>query len=207
MLITLSGMVGSGKSTAAAHVMRILEEHGQQSRSLRFQSLPCFTWLRRDTKEDAAPAVPVSSSATPARLRWKGYRPKRLGFLETVVYLLRIVLFRVYRRLRWERGVWYICDRYFYDVFVHYHLTSRSERLFYGLLRACIPSPDVALLLTAPPERIAMRRPDYSPEYLDQVTAAYGGLTTHFPSLIEIASDQDGASLLATAVERAVAKR
>jgi hypothetical protein len=82
-----------------------------------------------------------------------------------------------------------VLDRYFYDSFVHFTLSSARERLYLAALRWLIPVPDIALVLIASDHTIARRRPDYAPEYVSAAGDKYRTLRTHFPELIEVSAD------------------
>jgi hypothetical protein len=189
MLITVSGIVGSGKSTAVKRITTILESAGVPARDLRFQSLPCFAWLtpgsrKRRSRTDRSP----SANAPQEPKRWKGYRRRPLTARSAAVYIVRIVMFRLYR-LTWRSEQWHITNRYFYDSLTHYHLTGQAERLWYGLIRRLIPVPDIAILVTASAETVSARRPGYAPEYLLEVARGYDRLRADFPALVEVRTD------------------
>ena len=181
--VTVSGIVGSGKSTVAGHAAEFLRHAGIPVSSWRFQSLPCFTWLRpRASRLGGHPARAAAGGR-----RWTGYSQKPLTARVAFGYALRALSFRVFR-LRHRRGC-HLFNRYFYDSFVHYRLTGRRERLYAAILRRVIPVPDVAIVLVASQGTIARRRPQYAPEYITQAAMAYGRLREHFPQLIEISTD------------------
>lgn len=182
MLITVSGSVGSGKTTVAAHVIRVLEREGVSATEWRFQSLPCFTFLKPQRASRAPEGV-----ESPAK-RWTGYRRKPLTARVALGYVARILAFRVFRRWRGSRGC-YISNRYFYDNLVHYRLETTLERLYVAVLRTLVPTPDLAILLVASPETIAARRPQYATEYVSSLQEAYKRLHAQFPALVEISTD------------------
>jgi thymidylate kinase len=189
MFISVSGMVGSGKTTIANHLVRLASSRGAHATCLGFQTLPCFSILRSsrrgDRREDRA--VP-ESAADSAPLRWIGYKRKRLTATATLAYLTRIIAFQIYRRC-WSSQRVYVLNRYFYDVFAHYDLNTPSERFYYSVLRTIMPVPDLAIVALAAPEIIAKRRPNYSNEYLAEVGRAYDALRERFPELIELRTD------------------
>lgn len=185
MLITISGMVGSGKSTAANRIVRILDEQGIRAEQLRFQYLPCFTWMKRRPTQAAAPPRTPVSSARPKR--WIGYRTKRLTAGLAAGYILRVLAFRAFR-LRSGGDDVQVMDRYFYDSFVHFELRRPSERFYAAVLRRLIPKPDVSILLLVPQELAASRCPDYSADYLASVDAAYRKLPARFAGLVQVPS-------------------
>lgn len=120
MFITVSGMVGSGKTTVANRLLTLLQARGVDASCLRFQALPCFTFLRsplrRRQRTSEGRATPAGTQAR--TIRWSGYRRKRLTAGVTLVWVARIVAFRIYR-LFWRSNRVYVLNRYFYDLLVH----------------------------------------------------------------------------------------
>jgi thymidylate kinase len=188
MLITVSGIVGSGKSTLGHQVADIATTRGATAHQLKFRALPCFRWL--------SPGSGSTPASEPKRheqtVRWSNYRRRRLTARAALVYLARVVAFRLYR-LSWRADDWYICNRYFFDSLAHFELSTGSERAWLRLLRRFIPRPDLAVLAVASPDEIARRRPHYSAEYLTQVGQAYASVQAWFPDLVEVRTDLDSA--------------
>lgn len=197
MLVTISGMVGSGKTTAATHVSELLRQRGIQVESWRFQTLPIFR------RQPSSATAPPSANSEPRAERWAGYTRKRLTARLALGQILRALAFRVYR---WTRpsSRHQVCSRYFYDSFVHYALTTRRELLYAKLIRRCIPRPDLALLMVASADTIRSRRPRYSASYVTHVWRAYETLPQMFPELITIATNPDDNA--ADAIEREILK-
>lgn len=190
MFISVSGMVGAGKTTVANAIADSLRASGLEATTWRFQSLPCFTLLRRSLHPSAhQPRTSAEDGkAGPATVRGAGYRRNRLTLSRTLVYLVRILAFRAYMLL-WRRGEWRVFNRYFYDLFAHLDLTRRAERRYFALLQALVPIPDLAIVTVAELETVARRRPNYSSEYLREVAAAYRRLQRDVPGLVEIRTD------------------
>lgn len=190
MFISVSGMVGSGKTTIANQLVCFANSRGVHATCLRFQTLPCFSILRpprraRHRHEDRATPKQATGSAP---LRWVGYRRKRLTATAALVYLTRIIAFQVYRRC-WSSNRVYVLNRYFYDLFAHYALNTSTERFYYSVLRMLMPVPDLAIVVLATPDTIAQRRSNYSIEYLTEVGRAYDDIRVRFPDLIELRTD------------------
>lgn len=195
MVISVSGTVGSGKSTAASGVADAMRRHGQEVALLRFQKLPCFTVFRTRLSPpvevvEGFPEQPVNA------IRWANYTQKPLGPLQAAVYLARMIAFRIYRA-RWSGDRVYVLNRYFYDLFAHYRLATNAERFWLRLLRAAMPVPDLAIVVLADVEALAARRPEYAPEYLAASSAAYSKLRRDFPNLVELRNDAGVADLTA----------
>lgn len=189
MIVSISGPVGSGKTTIARRVADALGDTAGHVEIVRFQSLPCFTWLRSSLKaESTRPASTSAGGRAEPRARWQGYERKPLSLANAVVYLARIVAFRFYT-LSWSRRDIVVTNRYFYDLFPHYQLDGLAERFYFRVLRAAMPVPAVAILAQANEETLARRRPDYAPEYIAAMASAYGAMRTRFPELRELQTD------------------
>lgn len=189
MLVSVSGIVGSGKTTVANRLLDLFRAAGHDATCLRFQTLPCFTFLRSPlrTKYPARDRAAGREDDVPG-VRSSGYRQKTLTLIVTLTYIARFMTFRIYR-LSWGSERMYVLNRYFYDLFVHYRLERRAERLYFAVLRALMPVPDVSILLAAEPDTIAQRRANYSREYLVALGDAYLRLRESFPELVEIRTD------------------
>jgi thymidylate kinase len=186
MLVTVSGIVGSGKTTAAKAVAARLRHDGIEPVELwNFRTLECFTRLRK-----AAPTTNDSVEGPADSPRGLHYRPRTLTAALAAGYAVRILAFRRYRSRR--RGAHHICNRYFYDNFSHFALRTRRERFWLALLRLLVPTPDLAILVVASPATIAERRPNYAPEYLSAVGAASARLPGLFPELQTVSTDGEG---------------
>jgi thymidylate kinase len=197
MLVTVSGPVGSGKSTIVEQILDFARTQGRHASYWRFQTLPCFRLLRRrePVETDPEPGSPAPRGA--------GYGRRPLGVRAATLLIVRMLAFGVYRRLH-RRDQWFVCNRYFYDNLVHFEMTTHRSRMYASLLRWCVPRPDVAFLVGAPVPVIASRRPGYAEEYLTSTTEAYGRLRGDFPQLIDV-SGQDLAAARAV-IEAACAK-
>lgn len=185
MLITFSGMVGSGKSTAGKHVAGVLAAAGVPCHYVRFRTLGITPFKSSSDKRGAGKQVPNVRVVS----RASGFQLRRLTAAITCGYLARMLAFRWLGPSR-TASEWFILDRYFYDSFVHYGLGTRRERLYAMLLQRVMPVPDIAVLLVASSETIAARRPDYAPEYISLAGRGYGRLRARFPELIEIRTDR-----------------
>jgi thymidylate kinase len=186
MLITVSGMVGSGKSTTAAVIVEVLAATGLNPRYLRFRYLKLFGFARHTPGE----SKPGGEAPPTTRVRGSGFALRRLTAARTIGYAARILAFRLSGVGTPSRCD--VLDRYFYDNFVHYELNSRRERLYASVLRRLIPTPDVSILLVASDRTISTRRSHYAPEYLVTVARRYEALPNVFPHLIRVSTDPGG---------------
>lgn len=186
MLITVSGIVGSGKTTAATRVAEALREHGVEATVVRFQSLPCFR-LPSPSRRSAGAPGPAHEGETSER-RGVGYRQRPLSAPLAAGYVARVIAFRAYS-VRWPSSNAHILNRYFYDNFVHLQLRTFRERAYYSLLRRLVPAPDLALHVVSDLPTLASRRPNYSMEYLAVLNEAYRGRLPEFPGVVELRTD------------------
>lgn len=184
-LITVSGMVGAGKSTWVSNIVEQLARDG-----IVAERLPFRRRSSRDQHKTSGAGKMVESDGTGTTpgvgARWSGFRPRRLSALTALGYAGRTLLFRA---RFWRRKNVLVLDRYFYDSFVHYRLSTHREQLYMALLGRLIPTPDLAILLLAEATTVAGRRPDYAIEYVEPVSAAYARLPRYFPALIPITTD------------------
>ena len=186
VLVTVSGMVGAGKSSGESRMLRMLHDAGVPAEAWRFRTLPCFSFPFGSSTQ------PPASTARPApSVRGRGYRRRQLTLGATVAYLWRMAAFRVYRRWRQHDG-WTICNRYFYDNLAHFELDAPEAGTLLSVLQRFMPRPDLAIVFIASPAVIADRRPQYSAEYLDQVGQSYSSVIARFPELVVVNSDPGG---------------
>jgi thymidylate kinase len=187
MLITLSGMVGAGKSTTARTIVETLQRAGVDATYVRFRSLRMLPF-----RTQQRPSPPQNTSPAPSvRPRWSGFRARPLTLDKTCGYIARIVAFRLFGPGR-SSGSCHVLDRYFYDSFVHYELRSRRERFYASVLQHLIPKPDVAIVVTASPETIAARRPEYAASYITATHYEYERLPERFPGLVRLDTEAGG---------------
>jgi thymidylate kinase len=200
LLVTVSGMVGTGKTTAIRQIADVMQRKGIASAEWRFQRLLCITLRPRRSGSHTA------SGAT--ERRGVGYQSRRLTAFIVLGHLVRIIAFRVFRR--WPPvPTAAISDRYFYDSLAHYELGTRRERIYSAILRRMIPKPDVAFLMVASPQAVAMRRPQYTTDYLQNVAQGYDRVLRLFPELIEITSEPQhkGLEQIGVILEQKLASR
>jgi thymidylate kinase len=190
MLVTVSGIVGGGKTTTAKIVTERLRHNAIEPVEVwNFRRLACFARLSRRAPD----SLDGFDAVAPAQ-RGVNYAPRTFTAALAVGYAVRIVSFRRYRFRR--RGTHHVCNRYFYDNFAHFALRTRRERFWLALLRFLIPTPDLAILVVASPSTISHRRSNYAPEYLSAVAAAYERLPGLFPELRTVSTDSDDATAL-----------
>jgi thymidylate kinase len=182
--VALSGVVGSGKSSAAKLVVQELRAAGCEAEHVRFQD---FTGSRSSAKATESTTESRRQEQKDAGQRWAGYARRPLTIPTAAGYVFRTVLFR--RRLqRLPAETIVVFDRYFYDSLVHFDLNSAGLPL--QLLVKAIPEPTVAALLLVQERTILERRNRYAEEYARQVAEAYEELPRRFPGLLVARTDE-----------------
>jgi thymidylate kinase len=183
MLITVSGIVGSGKSNVSRRLVSLLAGSQRVPKYHRFRHLKAlnFTQLLPANRPGAI------RREAPNALRGCGFKLRPLTAGRATAYALQILAFRLSRM--GTGGRCDVLDRYFYDSFAQYSLTSRKERLYLRMLRRAIPAPDLAVLLIARDETIESRRLNYAQEYVSVVGHQYRELSKLFPNLKIICTD------------------
>lgn len=207
MLITFSGIVGSGKSRGVRQVLKLLTTWGYMPYYPRFRFLRWRhlllppvrkPWQKPKAQSYAAlPYVPVNTQMPKRACRIA----KRLSFLRFLGYWLRIMRFRLVMAVHFRKRL-VVLSRYFYDSFVHLHVSTARERKYLRWLFSVMPKPDLAFLMVVHPETALQRRPAYDGEALRQLAENYANLRKYQQDLVMIATDN--VRLVACQIEQAV---
>lgn len=181
MLITFSGLDGSGKSTQAKMLQKLLQKEGYQT---VFIHLTHWTWVNRIGEK-------FFKESKDQQVRSKKYPGKFLPRLTIMLIdVLRFWLLWVYSKLL---GHILICDRYFFDLgvqAVYRHEMSKSIVNIYGRL---VPRPSVAFWLKVLPDVARQREGDHGPDYYKEKDCLYNELFNQFCgiSIITVTSRED----------------
>jgi thymidylate kinase len=196
LLITFSGLDGSGKSTLIqwltatlqADKRRVVVLHMNNHVGLRayarflFEGVPrAFRGTNGTAPTDGprsamrdlgAPGVRGALRRIRIALTWSRW-------LREIVYPFDLLIFLAYRLyIETLRNRILIMDRYFYDSLADMSDGRRWTSL--RLLQALTPTPDVAFLLDVPPEQADRRKPEQPFGFLNRRWQAYNAL---FPSI------------------------
>lgn len=193
MLISFSGMVGSGKTINAKKTLRWLRALGHEPYYLRFRLINWRSLWRTPASEPWREKETLARSHKPhTQARALTPRPatsdKQLTFALFLGYLVRIGLFRLFVALHHRRHL-LVVNRYFYDSFAHFRMTSpREQKLLHWLIKAA-PEPELAILLVLKPETSHRRRPAYAFEELQRLAENTLALKNYAPHLRLVATD------------------
>ncbi|NLG26870.1 MAG: hypothetical protein GX557_03115 [Chloroflexi bacterium] len=185
MLITLSGIDGSGKSAHARALVRALEtcevsvrsvwSRGGSSR-LTDAAIALAKPLLRTGADAETPAGETRASNVQRKRTWMKRPLLRAGW----VWLVTLDLLVQYGwRVAWPlwRGRVVVSDRYTYDALVELAALTGSSRVYDSLagrlLRALTPRPRRAYLLDVAPYQALARKPDETLEFLTEQAQTY----------------------------------
>ena len=176
LLISFSGLDGSGKSTQIENLTRHIHSLGLKTVHLAFwDDVVVGTKYRegfvhkvyKSEKGIGAPGKPVER-------RDKNVRKWYLSIARHGLYLLDALhLCEVVARARRGRPDVVIVDRYIYDQLANLPLDNAVSRTFAKFVHSFVPRPDVAYLLDADVEAARARKPEYPVEFMHKSRAAY----------------------------------
>jgi thymidylate kinase len=176
LLISFSGLDGSGKSTQIAETVLLLERSGLRVRTLAFwDDVVVLTRFREDFVHKVYQSERgIGALGKPVRRRDKNVRVWYLTLARHALYVLDACnLRRVIARQRNADVDVVIMDRYLYDELANLPLDSFLSRSLVRLLSRLAPRPELALLLDADPEAACARKPEYPLEFMRQCRTWY----------------------------------
>jgi thymidylate kinase len=200
MLITFSGLDGSGKSTLVDYLKESLEKENRKvAVSHMNYDIGLYSTLRLLKKKISGNGNRTQSHAPreeahagkfrsrSARLRYQLVWNKGLRFL---IYPLDVVIFVFYRFYveKVNRQV-LIMDRYFYDTLVDVTGARRTLRLRF--LSWLTPTPNLPVYLDVTAERAFERKNEYSVDYLNRRRMSYQKLIANLPGVLVLSTSHD----------------
>ena len=176
LLITFSGVDGSGKSTQIARLEDTIAARGLSVRRLAFwDNVVVLTRFREGFVHKVYKSERgIGAPGKPVERRDKNMRGWHLTLARHVLYLLDAVnLRRVVWRARRSGADILILDRYVYDQVANLPLDNVATRSFVRLLAAIAPRPDLAYILDADPESARARKPEYPVDFIRKSRESY----------------------------------
>ena len=205
MLITFSGLDGSGKSTLIAHLKQSLEQQNMKVavshmnydvglysliRSIMKLRTNAASPEEHQTPEFHAPrerAFENKFKSKAAKIRYLLVWNKSLRLLVYPLDVLMFVAYRLYVEKLSHKVL--IMDRYFYDTLVDLSGPRRTVRT--RLLSWLIPTPNLSIYLDCNPENAFVRKQEYSVDYLKGRRLSYLKLISNLPRMLVVSTDQD----------------
>ena len=173
MIITFSGLDGTGKTTYAEMVddhMRKIEKKCRRFHVIK-SSLSYFF-----THKIVGGVSKKAKQTAESGLRDKGgsLTSGILAFAKKGFLLVDILLFNVrYGRLKGKEDDFLVADRYFYDELVQAHYLGIAGRMFSRVYEKLIIKPDVAFFVELPPEKAYDRKNEFDIEYFKAKSSIY----------------------------------
>lgn len=145
MLITFSGIDGSGKTSLSKRAKDYLLSRGTNARVSAVYQNSIFLKIGRMTGRIS----PYLKSELEGKInRASGLKKGFIIFLRKLFLFLDIFVFRASLCLSGIRKTAVICDRYFFDTIAHYLYLEIINEYEASLFLKIIPSPDMSILLT-----------------------------------------------------------
>lgn len=176
LLVSFSGLDGSGKSTQIHALREFLESAGLKTETLAFwDNVVVGTKYRegfvhkvyKSEKGIGAPGKPVERRDKNVRKWYLSIARHFLYFIDAV-HLCQVVA----KAKRGNIDV-LIMDRYIYDELANLPLGNPLSRLFVRAMHTMVPRPDVAYLLDADIEAARARKPEYPVDFMKVCRIAY----------------------------------
>jgi thymidylate kinase len=161
MIITFSGVDGSGKTTQARYVVQLLQSRGY---SVRYVHMTRWTWVY------AIGQCLKSLQEHDYSFERPSWRPDSLGWLvkvaRQIISLVDLLRFRVYAFYQTHvRQRILVCDRFFYDLEIQALYTGAMGPSFARWYWSLAPAPTVSILLDVLPEIAQQRESQHLPAY------------------------------------------
>ena len=179
LLISFSGLDGSGKTTQIDNARAVLAQLGVRDALLAFWDnvvVGC-RWREGFVHKVYKSEIGVGAPGKPVNRRDKNVRKWYLSLARHGLYLMDALhlVWVVSQAMRSGAQV-VILDRYIYDELANLPLGNRLTRAFVRFVHSFVPRPDIAYLLDADPVAANARKPEYPVEFMRENRARYFAL-------------------------------
>jgi thymidylate kinase len=176
LLISFSGLDGSGKSTQIANLQQFLQNRGQHCKLLAFWDDVVVLSRYREgfVHKVYGSERGIGAPGQPVNRRDKNVRKWYLTLARHGLYLLDALHLAVVVAAAKRSGVdAIIMDRYIYDELANLPLANPATRIFVRAVHGIVPRPDLAYLLDVDPEQARQRKPEYPLDFLYSCRRSY----------------------------------
>src|SRR5919109_1016566 len=177
ILVSFSGLDGSGKTTQIENLRSVLAARGYSTQLLAFwDNVVVLTRYREGFVHKVYGSEHgVGAPGKPVERRDKNIQRWYLSLARHALYFLDALhLCWVIARARRRAGAdVIIMDRYAYDEWANLSLRNPLTRIYIRAVSLLIPRPDVAYLLDADPVAARARKPEYPVEFMKKCRVAY----------------------------------
>lgn len=176
LLISFSGLDGSGKSTQIQNLISYLQARGLAVHTLAFwDNVVVFSRYREGFVHKVYGSERgIGAPDRPVNRRDKNVRKWYLSLARHFLYLADAIHLRVvinHARSLPVQAV--IMDRFIYDELANLPLSNPLTRWFVRVVAALAPRPDIAYLLDADPKAARARKPEYPVDFMRECRSAY----------------------------------
>jgi thymidylate kinase len=176
ILVSFSGLDGSGKTTQIENLRSVLAERGYSSHLLAFWDNVVVLSRYREgfVHKVYGSERGIGAPGKPVERRDKNVRRWYLSLARHLLYLLDAIhLSWVVARARRAPVDVVIMDRYIYDEWANLPLHHPLTRAYVRLVNRLVPRPAVAYLLDADPIAARARKPEYPVDFMQKCRVAY----------------------------------
>lgn len=176
LLISFSGIDGSGKSTQIERLCSMLTDSGLSVTQLAFwDNVVAFSGLRAGFSHKFLHSEGgVGAPNKPVQRNDKNTQTWSLNLSRAVLYFFDALnLRRVFNKIRKSNPQVIVFDRFIYDQLATLPLHTAWARAYVRIILKIAPKPDVAYLLDAIPEAARARKPEYPIDFLHKYRRNY----------------------------------